>query len=127
MFLGDLCVDAIPAHELLHVLGRYHEQARPDRDQYVVIHSQNFDSSKSHVATNPDGQAAKQYLHVILHDKLAYIWHKLRKPWASILSQALCRSQALVVLPCLLPGIYTGATCTFSWPAIQLITTAYCL
>ena len=57
VFLGDLCVDAIPAHELLHVLGRYHEQARPDRDQYVVIHSQNFDSSKSHVATNPDGQA----------------------------------------------------------------------
>ena len=52
MFLGDSCVDAIPAHELLHVLGRYHEQARPDRDQYVVIHSQNFDSSKSHVATN---------------------------------------------------------------------------
>ena len=52
VFLGDSCVDAIPAHELLHVLGRYHEQARPDRDQYVVIHSQNFDSSKSHVATN---------------------------------------------------------------------------
>ena len=49
VYLGYGCVDAIPAHEILHVLGRFHEQARPDRDQYVIIHSQNFYSSKLHV------------------------------------------------------------------------------
>ena len=40
--LWDTCTDAVPAHEILHVLGRFHEQSRPDRDQYVVVHSQNI-------------------------------------------------------------------------------------
>lgn len=32
-------------HELLHVLGLLHEQARPDRDDHVIIHWENIDSA----------------------------------------------------------------------------------
>lgn len=33
-------------HELLHVLGLLHEQARPDRDEYVQVLWQNVDERK---------------------------------------------------------------------------------
>lgn len=33
-------------HELLHILGTYHEQARTDRDHYVRIMWENVDESK---------------------------------------------------------------------------------
>ncbi|CAF4668910.1 unnamed protein product, partial [Rotaria sp. Silwood1] len=35
-------------HELMHVLGFYHEQSRPDRDTYVTINQTNIESGHEH-------------------------------------------------------------------------------
>jgi len=42
--LGSGCVyKAIPAHEMIHALGFYHEQSRTDRDDFVTINWDNIE------------------------------------------------------------------------------------
>ena len=38
----------VVVHEFMHVIGFWHEQSRPDRDQYVRIHFDNIQAGKEH-------------------------------------------------------------------------------
>uniref|UniRef100_A0A1I8GAU2 Metalloendopeptidase n=1 Tax=Macrostomum lignano TaxID=282301 RepID=A0A1I8GAU2_9PLAT len=42
----DSCPFGTIQHEILHALGRYHEQCRPDRDKYVTLLPQNIAASE---------------------------------------------------------------------------------
>lgn len=46
------CVEVKPIlHEIFHALGRYHEQARKDRDQYVKVYEENIIPGECDAAT----------------------------------------------------------------------------
>lgn len=46
--IGDNCAYGSYIHEMMHTLGMYHEQSRPDRDQYVRIDLSNVRDGMEH-------------------------------------------------------------------------------
>ena len=41
--IGENCEHkGVIMHEIFHALGRWHEQSRPDRDNYVTVHYGNI-------------------------------------------------------------------------------------
>ncbi len=46
--LSQGCGFGAAVHEIMHALGFWHEQSRPDRDSFVDIHWENIESGKGH-------------------------------------------------------------------------------
>ncbi|KAL4609547.1 zinc metalloproteinase nas-4-like [Arapaima gigas] len=69
VFIGPTCHAGNICHELLHVLGLYHEHTRPDRDRYVNILYKNIKKGKEidFLVTNASTQNLPYDLESIMH------------------------------------------------------------
>ncbi|XP_003390431.2 PREDICTED: tolloid-like protein 2 isoform X1 [Amphimedon queenslandica] len=74
--LSSGCSRAVPAHEIMHALGRYHEQSRADRDRYVRIITRNIRSGYArnfNRHTNSDSQSLPyDYLSLMHYGRYAF-------------------------------------------------------
>ena len=66
IFLYGGCTDAVAAHEILHALGRYHEHSRPDRDEYVIIHEENYENGKLIILHDSSKSKTKYIMHIAI-------------------------------------------------------------
>lgn len=70
IWLGKLCKLGDVEHELLHTIGLYHEQSRPDRDNYIKINWDNIREDKKHnfdKCKNCHTQGLPYDLHSLMH------------------------------------------------------------
>ena len=48
LFLSQITAIYRILHELLHLLGFWHEHSRPDRDEHIIVHLENLENRKRH-------------------------------------------------------------------------------
>lgn len=68
--LGNGCeTKGIAIHELMHAIGYYHEQSRPDRDTYVTINLQNIKAGRENnfLERDSDMQGTQYDTNSIMH------------------------------------------------------------
>jgi len=94
------------AHEFMHALGFYHEHARPDRDQYIVVVNYNVRSNRRN---NFDKQTAtKAYDHYDFNSVMQYGEFAFRdKEWGDLSAQF---TRTILPSPLSLNSIYMQMT-----------------
>ncbi|XP_013405873.1 zinc metalloproteinase dpy-31 isoform X2 [Lingula anatina] len=92
LFLGHRCLTVqTVAHEFGHVLGLYHEHARPDRDRYIDIiwsNLTNFESTKKQFSKKPEGSITTLGFPYDVASLMHYGPHIYGKTWDSVTIRA---------------------------------------
>ena len=71
MFIGKSCmIEGQIQHEMMHCLGFFHEQSRPDRNAYVTINEENIEAGQEHnfaIAHNVDSRGSPYDYNSVMH------------------------------------------------------------